>query len=40
MFPDASRVLIRVICKELPTRHQDKKEKEKVKTFTFNPMGL
>ena len=35
MFPDASRVLIRVICEELPTRRQEKTNKNKNIHFQF-----
>ena len=38
MFPDASRVLIRVICKDLPTRRQEKQTK--TKTYTCTLMGF
>ena len=36
MFPDASRVLIRVICEELPTRRQEKTNKNKNIHFQFD----
>ena len=40
IIPDASRVLIRVICKELPTRRQEETNKNKIKNIHFQFNGI
>ena len=35
IIPDASRVLIRVICKELPTRRQEKNKQKQINNIHF-----